>query len=319
MRWVSIIYHYCSPEVFDLVIRNKKLRLSDLDKTNDYLEKEWGGRLIEKVLSEELRKRGIEIDVRQPYWYSQECQNHIDYLQNEFLYYRKKQTLIACFSYEGDDLGQWRGYGQDGCGLSIGFDYRKMSRLMNLSGKIEMKEVIYRDNKQKKELVDCAIGPAINHMQLLFEELDCLDLDDYNKFFEEEFDAFTEVVVEKLNKVVSYIKNPAFAAEREVRLIHHTDIGNYEDDEEIYKVLNENIIIGAKNQFSLSPVNFQFKNNKLVSYADLSFENMIKNDIIKEIIIGPKSDIREKDIFYYLIANGYGRNVNIKKSTASYR
>lgn len=320
MRLVSTIYHYCSPEVFDLVMRTKTMRMSDLDKTNDYMEKEWGAHLIEEVLSDELKKHGIKIDLREQYWYPNECQNHIDYLKKNFLYYRKKQSLIACFSYEGDDLGQWRGYGQDGHGLAIGFDYRKMSRLMNVSGKVEMKEVIYKREKQMKELANYAIEPAIDYMQALFENYILRNTDDYNEFFVEEFDTFTEVVVESLAKVVSCIKNPAFEAEKEVRIIHHTNIGNYEDDdEEILETFQKQTVIGAKNQFALSPVNFQFRNNKLVSYADLSFSNMIDKGIITEIVIGPKSDIKEKDLFYYLIANGYGRNVKVRKSNASYR
>lgn len=317
---MSTIYHYCSPEVFDLVMRNKTLRLSDLDKTNDYLEKEWGGRLIEKVLNDELQRDSIQIDLRKQYWYSDECQNHIEYLKKSFLYYRKKQSLISCLSYEGDDLGQWRGYGQDGHGLAIGFDYRKMSRLLNLSDKVEMKEVIYKSEKQQRELANRAIKPALDYMRTMFENYILRNTDDYNEFFEEEFDTFTEVVVEELAKVVSYIKNPAFEAEKEVRIIYHTNIGNYEDDdEEILETFQEQTVIGAKKQFALSPVNFQFRNNKLVSYADLSFANMIDKGIITEIVIGPKSDIKEKDLFYYLIANGYGRNVNVRKSNASYR
>lgn len=138
---MATIYHYCSPEVFDLVIRNRTIRLSDLDKTNDYMEKEWGARLIEMVLVNELRRRNIDIDLKKPYWYSDDCRSHMEYLMKSFLYYRKKQTLIACLSLDGDDLGQWRGYGQDGCGLAIGFDYGKMSRLLNPDGNVEIKTV----------------------------------------------------------------------------------------------------------------------------------------------------------------------------------
>ena len=217
-------------------------------------------------------------------------------------------------------MGQWRGYGQDGHGLAIGFDYRKMSRLLNLSDKVEMKEVIYKSEKQQRELASRAIKPALDYMRTMFEDYILRNTDDYNEFFEEEFDTFTEVVVEELAKVVSYIKNPAFEAEKEVRIIYHTNIGNYEDDdEEILETFQKQTVIGAKKQFALSPVNFQFRNNKLVSYADLSFANMIDKGIITEIVIGPKSDIKEKDLFYYLIANGYGRNVNVRKSNASYR
>lgn len=69
----------------------------------------------------------------------------------------------------------------------------------------------------------------------------------------------------------------------------------------------------------LQPISFQFKNNKLVSYADLSFANMIQNGIIKEVVIGPKPDIRKEDLYYYMIANGYETDVEIRKSDASYR
>lgn len=312
---MTIIYHYCSPEVFDLVIRNRTIRLSDLDKTNDYMEKEWGSRLIEKVLVEELKKRRIAIDLKKSYWYSDDCLCHLEYLMQSFLYYRKKQTLIACLSLEGDDLGQWRGYG-----LAIGFDYGKMSRLLKFNGNVEIKNVIYKREKQEKELAEYAIIPALNYIQELFDSYTFRKTDDYNTYFEDEFDTFTEVVVEHLARVVSYIKNPAFEAEKEVRLIHHTDIGNcMEEADDIIKTCSKEIVIGRKKQFVLQPVSFQFKNNKLVSYADLSFANMVQNGIIKEVVIGPKSDIREEDLYYYMIVNGYGTDVNIRKSDASYR
>lgn len=284
------------------------------------MEKEWGSRLIEEVLRQELQKNNIEIDLRKAYWYSDECRNHIDYLKKDFMYYRRKQSLIACLSYQGDDLGQWRGYGQDGHGLAVGFDYRKMSRLLNSNDSMGMKEVIYKKEKQYKELAICAIEPALEYMQELFDNHILRNTDNYNEFFEEEFDTFSGVVVESLAKVVAYIKNPAFDAEKEVRIIYHTDIGNYEDDdEEILETFKKEIVVGSKRQFVLSPVNFQFRNNKLISYADLSFANMVDKGIITEIVIGPKSEIKERDLFYYLMANGYGRNIKIRKSSASYR
>ena len=52
---------------------------------------------------------------------------------------------------------------------------------------------------------------------------------------------------------------------------------------------------------------------------DLSLANMVQNGIIKEVAIGPKSDIRKEDLYYYMIVNGYETDVNIRKSDASYR
>lgn len=40
------IYHYCSLETFSQIIKNKTIRLSDLNKTNDYMEKKWGERFV---------------------------------------------------------------------------------------------------------------------------------------------------------------------------------------------------------------------------------------------------------------------------------
>ena len=39
---MSNIYHYCSLDTFAQIIKNKTIRLSDLNKTNDYMEKKWG-------------------------------------------------------------------------------------------------------------------------------------------------------------------------------------------------------------------------------------------------------------------------------------
>ena len=38
---MSCIYHYCSLDVFHLIIKNKSIRLSDISKTNDSQEKVW--------------------------------------------------------------------------------------------------------------------------------------------------------------------------------------------------------------------------------------------------------------------------------------
>ena len=39
MTKIDTIYHYCSIDTFFSIIQNKTLRLSDLNKTNDSMEK----------------------------------------------------------------------------------------------------------------------------------------------------------------------------------------------------------------------------------------------------------------------------------------
>ena len=51
------IYHYCSLDTFAQIIKNKTIRLSDLNKTNDYMEKKWGMKLLYRTLCDELQDR----------------------------------------------------------------------------------------------------------------------------------------------------------------------------------------------------------------------------------------------------------------------
>lgn len=121
--WMGNIYHYCSLETFVQIIRNKALRLSELDKTNDYMEKKWGINFLYRVLRDELQGRGITMDLKENYWYSENAHNHLEQLENDIKSFLNHQTLIACFSTEKDMLSQWRAYGDDGNGVAIGFDW----------------------------------------------------------------------------------------------------------------------------------------------------------------------------------------------------
>ncbi|GJM75720.1 hypothetical protein HMSSN036_79360 [Paenibacillus macerans] len=57
----------------------------------------------------------------------------------------------------------------------------------------------------------------------------------------------------------------------------------------------------------------------MFSFFDLSFKGH-ENTIIKEIIIGPKSDIQESDIYQLLSYYGYEANdMKINKSKSTYR
>ena len=61
------IYHYCSLDTFAQIIKNKTIRLSDLNKTNDYMEKKWGMKLLYRTLCDELQDRGIVMDLKEDY------------------------------------------------------------------------------------------------------------------------------------------------------------------------------------------------------------------------------------------------------------
>lgn len=49
-------YHYCRLDTFIAIISNKSLRLCDLSKTNDYMERKWILNILEDSLIKAFEK-----------------------------------------------------------------------------------------------------------------------------------------------------------------------------------------------------------------------------------------------------------------------
>lgn len=315
---MGLIYHYCSLDTFVQIIKNKTIRLSDLDKTNDYMEKRWGLELLQEALKKELEDNSISMNLQEDYWYSDDAHNHIEQLNNDISRYLQHQTLITCFSQASDQLGQWRAYGQDGEGMAVGFDYDYLKCLLKGQDRILIDKVLYRKNEQEKQIRKMLFMPALEYMRDMFQRDMIRCSDDFNIFFIEEFDCFCEVLDTTTEQVFTFLKNPAFEEEKEVRIVYNTGIYEEIETRELKEMLSKKIEIGKKKELILQPMQYQAKGNKLVAYADLSFENCM-DEIVKEIVIGPKSKISEKDIRQFLLANGYDAYISVKISDASYQ
>lgn len=116
--------------------------------------------------------------------------------------------FIACFCENGDQLSQWRGYGANGGGYSIGF-------YPNLIGKrpiweepeFDIRPIIYERKKQNK-LVNSFLEVVIE--QLLSKEVKLIELKE------------PEIVNDLLGFLLDYLlifKDPSFKEEKEWRLI----------------------------------------------------------------------------------------------------
>lgn len=316
---MGLIYHYCSLDTFTQVIKNRTIRLSDLDKTNDYMEKRWGIELLQEALKKELENNNIPMNLQEDYWYSDNAHNHIEQLNNDIDNYLNHQTLIACFSLERDQLSQWRAYGQDGEGIAIGFDYDCLKHLLKEQKELFIDKVAYRKNDQEKLIRKKMFVPAFEYMRDMFQRESVRCSDDFNTYFVEEFDCFCEVLDTATEQVFTFLKNPAFEEEKEVRIVYNTGIYEEIETRELKEILNVRIEIGKNKELILQPIQYQVKGNKLVAYADLNFENCIVSRIIKEIVIGPKSKVSKNDIIQFLLVNEYGDDIRVKNSEASYR
>lgn len=106
----EVLYHYCSWETFENIIKHRTIRFSDVMKSNDTQEIFY---LFEKYLE---RQGGKKKDISNGMF---ECGLKKDF--NGQTYY------TFCLSKAKDLLSQWRGYAPNG-GVSIGFSTEMLQK-----------------------------------------------------------------------------------------------------------------------------------------------------------------------------------------------
>lgn len=165
VRKAETIYHYCSLETFMAIIEKKELWCSNILKMNDSSEEKY----LEFVLEEYCREIKKELKKDEKYLKQIKLRQKIEEAksekekQNAILEYKttnigkktnekinllnkirkkllvntilKREILdisryICCFSENGDILSQWRAYADDGKGLAIGFNVKKIEELL---------------------------------------------------------------------------------------------------------------------------------------------------------------------------------------------
>lgn len=309
-------YHYCSLDTFIAIISNKSLRLCDLSKTNDYMERKWILNILEDSLIKAFEKNEISINLKEDYWYDKGIHNHLAFILNMLKYYVESSSYITCFSRNGDLLSQWRAYGDDGKGVSIGFNSKLISKAISRKNKVYFEDVLYELDEQVEE-IEFAVESAINYMKNFFESDEFKMSDDFNEYFVEEFDVFCEVVCDDLAEISCYMKNPSFKEEDEVRIIYSPDMTTESFDGDLKEIFTQK---KKFNNYVLNPLNYFARGDQIIGYADLAFDKLIIKDIITKINIGPSSRVSKDDIYFLLTKFGYNSNdIEIKESKASYR
>jgi len=282
------------------------------------MERKWASNMLLNIIQSEIDKLGVKINLDEDYKYWHGIDSHRKYLEKQIKEFMLSSDpiLITCFSKKDDKLSQWRAYGQDGYGVAIGFDLNKIRLLQDKKNNINVKDVIYNEKKQVTE-ISKAIKQSVKHMKELFNEDLVRISDDFNEYFTEEFDAFCEVIVDKLEPISCYIKNSAFIEEEEIRIIYDSGLYSEVQRYEINRYFKD---IKKVDKYKINPIRFCSKNDMLVAYSDINFNDFISENIITEIVLGPKSRLKEDDVFYFLLSNGYdGYNIEVRRSKATYR
>lgn len=207
---------------------------------------------------------------------------------------REIYTYCACFSESCDQLSQWRGYANNGKGMAIGFDKDLLQELAEVDKRgISFAPILYDRDKQDeyvKEIVE----------------------DNIRKL---EFKGIGHVGVElntNYRLKFPFLKNSSFWEEKEWRIVVCSRPGANQ------KKVTYN--------FQFSEVRYRVLDEKLISYIEMDFSK-IKKELIKEIWIGPKSEVEISDVENFLYTCGYYEGVAhntdepilIEKSSSSYR
>ena len=312
---MSTVYHYCTIDAFMSIISSGTIRASNIQKSNDITEIRNAIDIFSHALSKaiyEFNKTHEDL----PY----ELQNFLrtwktcdayDYMENmldnnALIYY------CACFSEARDLLSQWRGYGDDGKGVCIGFEDICFEPLKD-SISFDYRPVHYVSSTEIEKwysdiLTDLNFSASKNATLVDYENL------------------FNHIISKMVYEVVFY-KDQRFSEEREHRLVFYPfgavrnlknrsrqiSYQNCYDPffDKMIDIIDHRI---ECSDFYISSLDFSKHGNTVKSYVDINFKEKISY-IISEIILGPKTKMDDLELRLFLYKHGLDpRTVKIRES-----
>lgn len=289
-------YHYCSIDSFFKIIESKSIWLSNSSVMNDFEE----NKIIENFF---------------PLMYSFFEKVKFKEFIEPFYFTFKKEPLIFCLSENKDSLSQWRGYANDGKGISIGFDINQFKlNKETLSSDAFFNFTIQRINKDKKITPEEEFDQNTTFQKVIYNKLEQKKY--LEKYFEkvkrisEKENFFIDLLIpifsHNLARASIILKNHSFEEEKEWRIIHVP----HENNTQGKKIKNSDL--------SISELKFRVSNNIITNYKILDFSKIFDSTLIPEIVIGPKCSVDEKILKDFLRSNNLEKT-NIIKSQSSYK
>ena len=291
------VYHYCKPKVFEKIIKSKKIWLSDMRKSNDY--EEIVG-MMEKIFSALPVRLGEERDLFAPvvsndYRYEKYLLSFVrEYWEREIS--PNALWMAVCFSGAEDDLAQWRGYTERATGFAVGIDLDRAAEEIDKinNSLLELKPIEYGADEQTL-YVDRVVSELIESIRSSEgKREDNIEL---------KLRAIVKRWFGKLVLELAYFKNPAFAAEDEVRLCYSRII-------KIPELINRSVLS------MLDFLHYNVTENDVVAHLEVDFPL----DVISRIIIGPMNRATPNDVRMLLATCGFNTdNIEIVRSKTPYR
>lgn len=183
----EMLYHYTSFFALEKILRNKTLRLGDLQSMNDCKETVYFMDMLESEIINQLAEHSLK----------RRAKELMKKARGQVL---TDKAYAFCLSEIRDDVAQWDRYAHKGQGISIGFSRRRLEHfLKNNYGYCYLQSVFYNKDIQKHE-----------HLRILQEYLTSGHLEGFS-----DIDGW----INNLHATASAFKHPSFASEKEVRIL----------------------------------------------------------------------------------------------------
>ncbi len=283
-------YHYCNLDAFLSIMQSKKLWLTSAKNMNDPTEIE--------LFYNNLKLKNTDVQ-----------NTLVDLFTNR----ERANSFLCCFSKHRDLLSQWRAYGDDGRGISIGFD----GELMGNANKYNPIETIYAQNGLFVQPVDYGTKKSDEFFDTLLKNSKDLIESTPNKNLTDLF-YFTDFMS-------VYEKNEYYQEEDEIRAVYFPFMAKTDS-------VKHSIVINQIKTHGMSDQLFRTNNGKILPYFEWDLTSISSPIISKnkrhspicEVVLGPKCAMSVEEV-KYIIDHIYfddGKDyyqIEVRRSSGDYR
>lgn len=207
---VAEVWHYTTAEGLIEILQSGKMFSTQVTCLNDSREQRYFGDLVYEaakplIASNEDPDFGIFLKIAED-----------TLIKRDFA---TAWHFVTCFSDNGDDLGQWRGYGSGECGYAIGFRCDGLLEALKARPSAMLLPMQYAASSHKA-VVDDVLRMAKIYFQAGIEKRNVTDIERWAREF---LIAFTW----QLDIFASLTKHPKFVGEAERRLVTSLQFGEH--------------------------------------------------------------------------------------------
>lgn len=270
----QLLFHYCSAQALMAILGSRTIRLSDINMMNDAAEFRWGYSVFEQAATRLLKRQDIPDDTPPM---PKEFFDAVDEVVDKTQLFA--HPFVACFSFDGDSLEQWRAYGDDGRGFAIGLSAERLALIP-----LTLFEVLYDVEQQINEVVGL--------LRVLFEEYE-------SSTKSHDFAEFRALCGE-LGVMFAGYKHPAFRTEREVRCVHAVQLEKTPKGGRRFRDPGgQRAGVEEEGQ----RVSFHVRDGHLTAHIDLPF---LVDGVspVEAVITGPKNLTVTGNLLLYLASEG---------------